>query len=131
MPLNRTQVKEEFVEAMEARLEAEQPGSGQNARLPEVQKNFDALGWAVIQTLTQHAEPFSDSTTDAAFWNWAAAVNAWLKALSDWQVGVTNAFKNWTPATTAEANLKNAVVAAKAPGLPPAAAPTSLEGKVR
>lgn len=131
MPLDRTQVKEEFVEAMAARLEADQPGSGENARHPEVQKNFDALGLAVMRTLTEHAEPFSDSATDAAFWNWAAGVNAWLKALADWQTGVTNAFKNWTPATAAETNLKNAVVAVKAPGPPPAAAPAGLKGKVR
>jgi hypothetical protein len=131
VPLDRTEVKDEFVEAMRARLEADQPGAGENARHPEVQKNLDALGWAVIRTLTEHAEPFSDAAADAAFWNWATAVNNWLKALSAWQTGVTNAFKNWTPATAAEANLKNAVVGVPAPGAPPAAAPAALKGRVR
>lgn len=131
MPLDRNNVKDEFVEAMRVRLEADQPGAGENASHPEVQKNLDALGWAVIRTLTEHAEPFSNASNDAAFWNWVTAVNAWLNALAAWQTGVTNAFKNWTTATTAEANLKNAVINVTVPGAPPAVAPASLKGKVR
>lgn len=131
MALDRTKVKDEFVEAMRARLEADQAGSGENAKHPDVQKNFDALGWAVIRTLTVQAETFSDAGRDAAFWNWVAAVNAWLKALSAWQVGVSNAFKNWAPATPAETNLKNAVVGVAAPGPPPTTAPAAMKGGVR
>ncbi len=127
MALDRQKVKGEFVEAMRTRLGP----LGKNVDDEEVQKNFDALGWGVVRTLTQHAETLSGAEGGADLWAWAADVNKWLAALAAWQQGVTTAFKNWTPATAPEKTFRNAVLNVTAPGTPPATAPVGLKGRIK
>ena len=60
--------KQAFVETMRARLEAEKPGQGASVDDPSVQKNLDALGEAIYQIATVHAETVAESSTDQEFW---------------------------------------------------------------
>jgi hypothetical protein len=101
-----------------------------NLDKPEVQKNIQPFGHAVYDIVTAKANVTSAATDDAAFWNWVAAVGAWLNALASWQQGVALAFNNWTTATPAEAALKSAVNAVAAPGPPPPLAPTKLTARI-
>lgn len=122
--------KTEFVEAMRARLIADDPKAGDNVDREDVQKNLGALGLAVYRIATVHAETNSDAATDAAFWQWVSDVNAWLSKLSTWQKGVAQAFAAWTPTLPAEQALKTALIAVSDPGSPPASAPTALKGEI-
>jgi hypothetical protein len=127
MALDRQKVKDEFVEAMRTRLGP----NGNNVDDAEVQQNFDALGWGVIRTLTQHAETLSGAEGGADLLAWAADVNKWLAALAAWQQGVTTAFSNWAPATGPEKTFRNAVLNVTVPGAPPASALTGLKGRIK
>ncbi len=118
--------QKELVEAMRARLGTD----GKNVDLPEVQANFGALGQALFQIATVRAKTSSDSAADAEFWRWISDVQTWLEALSTWQQGVAKAFKDWTPTRPAERTLKSKLTAVAAPGDPPAAAPTTHEGRI-
>ena len=122
--------KNEFIEAMRARLEAEEPGSGANVDEPAVQENLGALGLAVFSILTVHAETISNLSTDNDFWQWVADVNTWLSELENWQQGVAQAFASWTPVQPAEQDLKTALLAVPSPGSAPTQAPTTLKGKI-
>jgi hypothetical protein len=113
---DHTTAATEFVEAM-------RPIAKDNVDLKEVRRNLDALGLAVYRTLTVDAETVSDSASDAAFWQWVAAVQAWITA-------VTQAITTWTPSTPSEVALKTALTAVPGPGAPPASAPTSARGRI-
>jgi hypothetical protein len=126
---DNTTCKTEFVEAMRARLVADDL-PGENVDRDDVQKNLGALGQAVFRIATVHAQTNSNAVTDTTFWQWINQVNAWLSALSTWQQGVAQAFANWTPTQPAEQALKTQLVAVPNPGLPPASAPTSLSGRI-
>jgi hypothetical protein len=128
---DQTVCRTELVEAMRARLIAEDPALGPNVDLPPVQANFDALGLAIFRIATVHGEAHSSATEDAAFWTWVSAVNAWLVALGAWQTGLSAAFVAWAPTLPAEQALRLALLAVPPPGAPPAAAPASLTGRVR
>lgn len=123
--------KEEFVNAMRARLIAEDPKLGVNVDLPSVNQNLGALGQAVFLIATTHAETVSDKATDTDFWKWITEVNTWLTALSNWQAGITNAFTAYAPLRPEEQALKNAVLGLSSPGSPPARVPTSQRGKIK
>ena len=121
--------KDEFVEAMRQRLDADGlPGT--NVDRPDVNKNLAALGQAIFRIATVHAQTTSSAAQDAAFWAWIAGVGVWLAAVDAWQNGVTAAFTAWVPATPAETALRTAVLAVPVPGVPPAPAPTTLTGRV-
>jgi hypothetical protein len=120
----------EFIEAMRAKLEAEEPGSGKDMDNPDVQKNFVPFGQAVYRIATVRADLASDATADAVFWQWVSDVNTWLKGLSAWQKGVAQAFSAWSPTLPAEVNLRSALIAVAQPGPPPAVAPSGLKGKI-
>jgi hypothetical protein len=113
-----------------AQLIAEDPALGSNIDLLSVNQNRGALGQTVFRIATTHAETVSDATTDAVFWNWVMAVNAWLTAMGSWQVGLTAAFTAYAPVQPAELALKSAVLALPNPGPPPAAAPASQRGRI-
>lgn len=116
----------EFVEAMRARLIADDPASGPNVDRPDVRPNLEALGTAVFRILDVHTA--STVAADPTFWAWVASVNAWLNGLSAWQQGVSAAFAAWAPATASETALQTAIAAVAAPGPPPppGGQPTSL-----
>ena len=122
--------RDEFIDAMFQRLEDEEPGLGENVREPGVEKNLTALGEAVFQILTGHAETVSDVTEDAGFWQWVTEVNTWLAALATWQQSVDQAFANWVPTQPAEQNLRADLIAVPDPGAPPILTPTSLRGRI-
>jgi hypothetical protein len=122
--------KTEFVEAMRARLIAEDPSAGANVDTPPIQANFGALGQAIYRIATVHAETASDAASDAAFWQWVSDVNAWLAALSNWQNGVALAFAAWAPTLPAEQALRAALTAVAGPGVLPAVTPTGLRGRI-
>jgi hypothetical protein len=121
----------ELVEAMRARLVAEDPALGPNVDLPPVQANFDALGLAIFRIATLHGETHSTAAEDAAFWSWVSAVSAWLAAVGVWQAGMAAAFTAWAPTLPAEQAVRLALTAVPVPGPPPGAPPTSLTGRVR
>jgi hypothetical protein len=128
---NKEISKNEFIEAMRVRLEADEPGLGANVDKPDVQKNLGALGLAVFRIATVHAETISDSSTEEDFWDWVSEVNAWLLKLETWQEEVVEAFTNWSPTSTEDQNLRTAIIGAESPGSPPAQAPTVLKGKIK
>jgi hypothetical protein len=66
--------------------------AGENAEDERVRPNLVALGAAVHNIVKQRAEFVSDPTSDAAFWAWVAAVDAYLRALSLWQQAVGASF---------------------------------------
>lgn len=123
--------KTEFIEAMRARLEAEETGLGANVDEPSVQNNLGALGQAVYRIATIHAETHTDSLIDNDFWQWIEDVHSWLSALRTWQRGIDEAFNDWVPTTTAEQNLRTAIIDVSSPGPPPSLRPTSLRGRIR
>lgn len=126
---DNTVCKTEFVEAMRTRLNADGlPGS--NVDEPSVNKNLAALGEAVFRIATVHAATASSAAADAAYWQWVAAVTAWLGQLRAWQTGVTAAFTAWTPTQPAEVALKTALLAVPVGGPPPPAAPATLSGRI-
>jgi hypothetical protein len=112
-------VATQFVEAM-------RPIAGDNVDLPQVQANLAALGLAVHRTLavqqegTAFAVTYSDIQEDPDFW-------AWVRAMQKWVAASSTAFAAWTPTTPAEVALKAALVATA----PPAAAPESVQGRLR
>jgi len=120
----------EFVGAMRARLEADKPGSGANVDLPDVQKNFHALGQAIYHIAVEHAETTSDTTSDQIFWQWVTDVENWLLSLSRWQQDMAKAFQNWQPTQTDDIAIRDAITHIADPGLPPSRQPTSLKGKI-
>ncbi len=121
----------EFVGAMRERLEADKPGSGANVDLPDVQKNFRALGQAIYNIVVEHAETTSDTTSDYIFWQWVTDVENWLLSLSQWQQGMAKAFKDWSPTQADDKAIRDAITQLADPGSPPAGYPTSLKGKIR
>ena len=121
--------KKEFVEAMRARLAIDDPALAATVDKPGAQKNLGAMGQAVFKIATEHAQTMSEPATDAVFWAWIQAVNAWLTGAAKWQQDVRAAFNSFAPATPAEQSLRNAVLAATLPGNPPAP-PTALRGKI-
>ena len=127
---DNTICRTEFVEAMRARLIADDPSAGANVDQPAIQANLGALGLAVYRIATVHTETLSDAGTDAAFWQWVADVQAWLAALSDWQSSVAQTFDAWAPTQAAEQILRAALKQIPAPGAPPALAPTALQGRL-
>ncbi|KUJ69070.1 hypothetical protein ACZ90_14615 [Streptomyces albus subsp. albus] len=102
----------QFVEAM-------RPIAGDNVDLAQVRANLDALGLAVYRTLTVNAKASSDSSGDAAFWQWVAEVQRWID-------GVSAAIQTWAAATPSEAALKAALAAVPVP----AAAPSSMKARI-
>jgi hypothetical protein len=123
---------EEFIEAVRAQLLADNPGAPEvaaKADQPAVQKNFGPFAQAVFRIATARARVRSTAEHDAAFWEWMAAVTAWADAMAGWQQAVTAAFDGWTPAGPAEQTLRDAVLAAPAPGDAPAA-PTEMTGRI-
>lgn len=122
--------KGEFVEAMRARLEAQEPGLGDNVDEPSVNDNLGALGEAVYKIATVHAETLSDSTQDNDFWQWISDVDDWLQDMAQWQQGVTQAFADWAAAGAPNQGLKTDISGLTGPGAPPTP-PTSLKGKIR
>jgi len=115
--------KQEFAEAM-------RPIAGDNVDIPEIQANFGALGLAIYRIATVFAETASDNATDANFWNWVQSVSTWLTALSNWQIGMEQAFTTWAPVTPEGQDLKAKVLAVISPGPAPTSTPTSLKGKI-
>lgn len=113
---DKTICKKAFVDAM-------RPIAGDNVDLPQVNPNFGALGLAVYNILTQDAETSSNSTIDATFWKWVAALDAW-------QQGVVQAFTNWQPTQPDGQALKAAILAVPTPQSASASAPTKLGGKI-
>ncbi|MFZ5758619.1 MAG: hypothetical protein ACOY32_03185 [Thermodesulfobacteriota bacterium] len=126
---NKEKAKTAFVEAMRARLEAQEAGLGANVDEPSVNANLGALGEAVYRTLTVHAETLADNTTDHTFWQWVADVDRWLRDLALWQQGIDQAFTNWAASGAADLQLKNDISALPGPGTPPAP-PVRLKGKI-
>ena len=121
----------EFITAMRNRLNQLNPPQGANVDDPNVRPNLVALGQAVFEILTADAQIHSDAASDATFWVWIAAVNAWLGKLSTWQAGLTAAFSAYAPATAPEIGLRTAVLAVASPGAPPAGVPIELDGVVK
>ncbi len=101
-----------------------------NVEDPQVKPNFSALGQAVYNIATQHAETSSNVSSDAAFWQWINDVENWLVALSQWQQAVAAAFVAWAPTQSPDTALKAAIQQAPNPGSPPTASPQSLKGKI-
>lgn len=127
---DNTICKNELIEAMRARLTADDPATAAGVDREDVRKNFSALGEAVYRIVTVRADTVSDSASDAAFWQWIADAQAWLEALAAWQQGVAEAFAAWTPTQAAEQTLKAAVKALPSPGTPPAGAPATAKGRI-
>lgn len=117
-----------LVAAMRARLE--EIGMGDNVDLPDVKKNFDALGTGLHQVLTVRAETASDPVADADFWAWVQAVNAWMAAVAAWQTGLAAAFNSWAPTQPAEQAFRSAVIGLQSPGAPPPTPPQLLRGRI-
>jgi hypothetical protein len=128
-PNNET-CKSELIEAMRARLKAEDPELEANVEREDVKKNLGALGLAIYRIATVRAETIANLSTDPDFWEWIAGVSAWLLELKSWQQGVVEAFANWTPTLPAEQDLKTALLAVPSPGVPPEQVPTALKGKI-
>ncbi|SRR6266446_4664818 len=120
---DNTICKKEFTDAMRARLEADKPGSGSNVDLPDVQKNFGALGQAIYNIATRDADTTSNANIDPAFWKWVAALDAWQK-------GVAQAFTNWQPTQPDGQALKTAILTVPTPQSTSAPAPTTVKGKI-
>lgn len=127
---DKTIAKNEFVSAMRARLESDQPGLGANVDDPSVNANLGALGEAVYRIATVHAETRSDAAADSAFWQWVTDVDEWLHDLAAWRQGVTKAFADWTAAGAADQKLKADIAALNAPGSLPGP-PTFMKGKIK
>jgi hypothetical protein len=126
----------ELIEAMRSRVIADAPDAAtgqalaQNLDKPEVQRNLAPIGDAVFRILTLNARPSADASTDAAFWQWVAAVHARLAAAEAWQQGVAAAFAAWTPVSAADVALKHAVSLLPAPAAAHPSSPSSLAGEV-
>lgn len=127
---DNTLCKDEYVNAMRARLAAESPELAANVDNEGVQKNFAALAEALFRVLTVRAETSSDAAADAAFFAWVANLVVWAQGMSTWQTGMRQAFQSWAAPPGADQNFKNAVLALTSPGAPPVA-PTSLKGRVK
>jgi hypothetical protein len=121
----------ELVEAMRARLDAEDPPAGKNLDDPNVRKNFEALGEAVYQILTARAETTAQQPHDPPFWAWVGEVTSYLAALGGWQQGVRQAVQSWTPADLPGQQLKTAILGVAVPGPAPGPAPVGLTGRLR
>jgi hypothetical protein len=121
--------RDAFVEAMRARLAAQDPALAKNVDDEGVRKNLTALGAALAQVVDAHTR--SDATADPAYWAWVVDVTAWLADVRAWQQAVTDAFQQWAPANPAESSLRSAVLGAPDPGAPPATAPAAARVAVR
>ena len=121
----------ELVEAMRARLDAEDPPAGENVDKPQVRKNFEALGEAVYQILTVRTETSAQAAQDATFWAWVEGVTAYLAAVGSWQQSVRQAVQGWAPADAPGQQLRSAILALPVPGTAPGPAPTGLTGRLR
>lgn len=127
MSLTQNNCRDAFVEAM-------RPIAKENVDRDDVKANLGALGQAVL-TITQNADVISNASNETnldtiKFWQWIQDVETWLQALSQWQIGVANAFKAWQPTQPADQTLQAIVSNLADPGLPPAPAPTQLQGKI-
>ena len=121
--LDNTICLQEFMEQMRP-IAGKNPKTGKdNVEDPQVKPNFGALGQAVYNIATMHAETTSDATNDAAFWKWVAALDTWQK-------GVVQAFTAWAPAQPDGQALKTAILAVPTPQSTSAPAPTTLKGKI-
>jgi hypothetical protein len=127
---DETICKQEYIETMRARMEADNPGSGKNMDEPDVQKTFDTFAQVLYRVATLHAETRSDATTDAHYWSWIAAVGDWLSAMAVWQNGIRQAFTSWAPVHPVDQALQSAVLQLASPG-PVPAPPSALRGKVQ
>jgi hypothetical protein len=126
---DETICKQEYIETMRARMEADSPGSGKNMDDLDVQKTFDTFAQVLYRVATVHAETRSDAATDTDYWAWVNGVNAWLSAMAAWQSGVHKAFSDWAPVAPIDQALRNAVLAlADPPAVPPP--PSAMKGKV-
>ncbi|HEX8073047.1 MAG TPA: hypothetical protein VF546_24080 [Pyrinomonadaceae bacterium] len=96
----------------------------------EVKKNIRPFGQAVFDIATTKARVTSAAADDAAFWQWIAAVGAWLTALATWQQGVAQAFSAWNAVTAPEKELQQKVADVPAPPAAPPPAPASLAGRL-
>jgi hypothetical protein len=127
---DETVCRQEYIETMRARMEADSPGSGKNMDDPDVQKTFNTFGQVLYRVATIHAETQSDETTDADYWKWVAAVSDWQSAMAVWQNGVRQAFSSWAPVTPGDQALRNAVLQLASPG-PAPTPPNGLKGRLR
>jgi hypothetical protein len=136
MAVTRENSLQAFKDAMRERLVADDPAMGDNVDMPEVEKNLDALGHAVLDILTVNAEVRSDTAppTLQDFWAWVNAVQAYLEALQVWQAQLQVELVNWNEAAApplALAELKAALGAIPAPvAPPPPEAPSHLTGRI-
>jgi hypothetical protein len=128
---DKTIAAKEFVDAMRARLVAQDPSLGANVDDPAVRPNLEALGQAVFRIATVRAETVSDAASDAAFWQWVGEVQTWVTALAAWQTGLRAAFAAWTPTLPAEVALKAALLLLAVPPVPPTAPPNALRGTIK
>ena len=126
---DETICKQEYIETMRARMEADNPGSGKNMDDPDVQKTFDTFAQVLYRVATVHTETRSDDSTDTDFWNWVAGVAAWMGAMATWQTGVQQAFLAWAPTASVDQALRNALLQVASPG-PVPAAPAAIKGKL-
>ena len=133
--------KQHFIAAVQDQLmhdllaaNPDDPGAERKAaektQSPSIQNSFTPLADAVYRIAAVSAKVSSDTASDRAFWQWVAAVNTWLVALANWQLGVARAFAAWAPTQPAERNLKNALTGVAQPGPPPTGAPLSLTGRI-
>jgi hypothetical protein len=133
--------KQHFIAAVQDQLAhdllAASPGdpgaerkAAEKAQSASIQNSFTPLADAVYRIVTVSAKVSSDPASDTAFWQWVAALNAWLVALGNWQLGVARAFATWAPTQPAERNLKNALTSVAQPGPPPTRAPLNLSGRI-
>ena len=127
---DETICKQEYIETMRTRMEADSPGSGKNMDDPDVQKTFDTFAQALYRVATLHAETRSDNGTDPGYWNWVGAVTAWMGAMAAWQSGVRHAVSAWAPAPGTDQALRNALLQLGSPG-PVPAPPTAITGKLQ
>ena len=127
---DETICKQEYIETMRTRMEADSPGSGKNMDDPDVQKTFDTFAQALYRVATVHAESRSDNGTDPGYWHWVGAVTAWMGAMAAWQSGVRHAVSAWAPAPGTDQALRNALLQLGSPG-PVPAPPTAITGKLQ
>lgn len=120
----------ELREAMRAYLNTLNPPAGSNVDKPEVRPNFDALGQGIFKILTADAETVSDAGSDAAHWNYVAALRNEVEQLRAFAEKVKAAFQAWTPADPASVTLRSTIIALAVPASTPAA-PTTQTGRVR
>ncbi len=105
--------------AKQAFVDAMRPIAGDNVNVEQVQANLGALGAAVYEIATAHAETLSSPNTDADFWQWIAAVQDWMVAVAAWQNSVHQSLSLLDPGLTATV-----------PEPPLAPVPTRMQGQI-